>query len=135
MNVSTAINTMRGYFDTQWASATSILWGDDDPAAVPNDNTWVRFNIMHSEGPQASMGDPGNNRFRRFGMITVQIFQKEGQYGTAAKVLAKDVIDIYAGTINSDIIYRNPILREVGNDGNGWYQINVITEFQYDELT
>jgi len=135
MNVSDGINTMRGFFSTQWASATPVLWGADDPSAIPNDNEWVRFNILFNEGPQATMGDPGNNRFRRFGNITVQIFQKEGKYGVRAKELAKDVMAIYTGTTDSDIIYRDPILREVGNDGNGWHQVNVIIGFQFDEIT
>lgn len=135
MNVQTAINTMRGFFSTQWGAKSTILWGQDDPTPIPNDDEWVRFNILHSEGPQVSIGSPGSNRFRRFGVITLQIFQKEGKYGTPALTLANDAMGIYTGTTDSDIIYRNPILREVGNDGHGWYQINVVINFQYDEIT
>lgn len=133
MNVLNGTNTMQGYFTSQWASATPIRY-PDDPRAVPNE-PWVRMIIKHDSGDQATMGDPGNNRFRRTGVITFQIFQQEGQYGTIAKSHAKDIMAIYTGTTNSDIMYINPILREVGNDGHGWYQVNVVVKFQYDEIT
>lgn len=133
MNVLEAITAMQGYFDTQW-SDTPILWGGDDPTKIPNE-TFVRFNILHNEGTQVTMGDPNNNRHRRFGTITIQIFQPEGAYGVEARTHAKNILSIYTGLVQSDIIYRNPILREVGNDGHGWYQINVVMNFQYDEIT
>jgi hypothetical protein len=65
----------------------------------------------------------------------VQIFQKQGSYGIAARELAENALALFTGIDNSSISYYNGTIREVGNDGRGWYQINVVTEFRYDEIT
>ena len=64
MDYKTAYTAIQGYFSTVWAGATEVLY-DDDPAPIPNAETWVRLNIRHTDGFQATMGDVGNNRFNR----------------------------------------------------------------------
>lgn len=121
------------YIKTGWGGAVPMFL-DDDPA-TPTTDEFARLNIRHNDGEQSSMGAPGNNRFRRFGVVTVQIFQKQGKFGADARELAENALALFAGIENSGITYYNSSVREIGNDGRGWYQINVITEFRYDEIT
>lgn len=130
---TTAWLSIADYFKTAWGGAVPLFLDDD--AATPDTNTWARLNIRHTDGEQATMGAPGSNRFRRFGIVTVQIFQKQGSYGIAGRELAENALAIFAGIENDAITYYNGSVREIGNDGRGWYQINVITEFRYDEIT
>ena len=130
---TTAWLSMADYFKTEWGVAVPLFLDDD--ADTPTTETWARLTIKHTDGGQVTMGAPGSNRFRRFGTITVQIFQKQGDFGIAARELAENALAIFAGVENDAITYYNGSVREVGNNGRGWYQINVITEFRYDEIT
>ena len=133
MDYKTAYTAIQGYFATAWAGATTVLY-DDDPAPTPNAETWVRLNIRHTDGFQVSMGDVGNNRFNRTGVIIIQIFQKQGQYGIAARDLAKNALQLFEGVTDNGVHYFDASVREIGADGHGWYQINVVANFRYDEL-
>jgi hypothetical protein len=130
-----AVKAMKAFFYTQWDNATPIIWGSDDVTTPPNDEPWIRFNINHSAGGQASIGSPTANRFRHIGFLTIQVFAPEGNYGILAKDLANAILELYQGTSDSDIDYYNVRVDEVGNDGYGWFQINIIADFRYDNIT
>jgi hypothetical protein len=123
------------YFETQWDSETPIILGNDDPRDTPDDSSFVRFNINHTTGNQASIGAPGANLFRNFGLIVIQVFNPQSNYGINVRDLSNDIIDFYKGTVDSDIHYYNARINEVGNDGNGFNQNNVVVEFYYDNIT
>ncbi len=131
---TTAWLSIADHFKTGWGN-TSTLVLDDEAQDAPDEKTFARLNIQHTNGNQATMGAPGSNRFRRFGLVTVQIFQKQGDFGISARELAENALALFAGVENDGINYYNGTIREIGNDGRGWYQINVITEFRYDEIT
>lgn len=132
---SDAITAMTSFFNTAWAGATTIIWGEDDNRSIPDNATWVRFNIRHAIGSQVTMGAPDANRFEQIGTVTIQIFQPEGQHGLDAQAKANTALDLYQGANIGGIHYYNARVREVGNDGNGWYQINVLTDFRYEQIT
>lgn len=132
---SESLTAMQKFFNAGWNSATTILWGKDDPAAVPDAVSWVRFNIEHNDGSQASIGSPTANRFRHIGIIIIQIFSKEGNYAKNNRVLVNSALALYQGVTAEGIQYYNVRANEIGNDGNGWFQTNVIVEFRYDDIT
>ena len=134
-NYVQAVTAMQSFFNTGWAGATPIRWGADDPSEPANGINWVRFGIRHNDGLQSTMGSPGSNRFRHIGIITAQVFTPEGSYGVDARALASDMLELYQGKEDSGIYYYNVRADEVGNDGFGWYQINVVIEFRYDNIT
>lgn len=131
---TTAWSAIADYIETQWADQTPLIV-DDFAVDVPNADAWVRLTIRHTDGNQSTMGSPGSNRFRRFGIVTMQIFQRQGEFGITARELAENALAIFTGAENSGIYYYNATVREIGNDGRGWFQINVISEFRYDEIT
>lgn len=134
-NYTDAFSFIQDYVNTGWGTAIPLILDDDENEPPDDKDTWARLNIRHNQGEQSTMGAPGSNRFRRFGFVTVQIFQKQGDYGIAARELAENALALFAGVENNGINYFNGTIREIGNDGRGWYQINVITEFRYDEIT
>lgn len=132
---TTAVSSMQSYFRTQWSSATAIYYDDDKDDTPDDGSTWVRFSIRHDDGGQASIGSPNNNRFRQNGILIISVFAKSGQYAIDAREKAEDVKQIYDGLENSGITYYNASIREIGSDGRGWYQINVVVSFRYDTIT
>jgi hypothetical protein len=77
------------------------------------------------------MGD--TRRFRRVGIIEVQIFTPAGSGTGLATQLADTVRDIFEGRTISGVIFRATSLTRVGVDG-AWMQHNASTPFQADEL-
>ena len=124
---------VRAFFKAQWGSGTDISW-PDDKFNPPNGESWVSFTMLIFDGYQASIGSPGNNRQRRTGQVVIQVFQPQGKGSTEARQLADDAVDIFVNQNVSGVIFRNVHARPVGNDGRGYYQINVVAPFYYDDL-
>lgn len=135
MNLDQAEAEIRDFFADGWASATEIAWPDME-FNIPDDATWVRFNCQENGGRQVAMGDPGNNRFRRFGIVTIQVFQPAGTASQDARTKAAAARDIFTGNQTSNgVVFYDVSAQQVGNDGNGFYQINIFAPFWYDEIT
>ena len=132
MNFSEATAVMRRYFADQWDNETDVAY--DDAEFTKPDDAWVRFSIKHNEGFQASAGDPGNNRQRREGILSVQVFAPEGDASKEARRLADLAADAFIGITHEGISFYDTNAREIGNDGHGWYQINVTVSFRYDRI-
>lgn len=134
MNFATAPASIRAFFATAWGSTTDVIY-DDQAKDIPNNAPWVRLSIRHIEGYQASMGDPNNNRYRRIGSVTAQVFVPQGGASVQASQLAQQAAEIFTGATYLGIAFSNTVAREIGADGKGFYQINVISEFRYDDIT
>lgn len=136
MNFSQAEAAMRAWFAGVWETPETISW-PDLKFTTPNDQIWARFDCKETDGSQVSMGSPNSNRFRQFGILTIQIFQPEDQGSTEARSKAADVLTALKGTQTAadGVTFFDVSGRQVGNDGNGFYQINVVASFYYDEIT
>lgn len=133
MNYKNAVAEMRKYFKDHWANLTPL--GFDDLKLEKADNvSFARLNIQHFLGFQASIGAPSGNMFRRAGVITVQIFVPEGTGSVEAREKAEFAQSAYIGQDTGEILYYDTTIVEVGNDGFGFYQINVKANFEYDTI-
>lgn len=141
MNLDQAESDIRKFFDAAWTVAfpvpnTPVISWPDIEFTIPEAQTWVRFNCQENDGRQVSMGDPGNNRFRRFGIVTIQVFEPQGNTGKDARVKAAAARDLFTGAqTTGGVTFYDVYARQIGNDGNGYYQINVFAPFWYDEIT
>lgn len=140
MNFVNAEKEIRQFFNTAWITAypsntPEIAWPDVD-FTIPDNETWVRFNCQESDGRQVSIGSPGSNRFRQFGIVTIQIFQPQGQGSADARAKAQTALEAFKGGVtDGGVHFYNVFGRQVGNDENGFYQINVVVGFWYDDIT
>lgn len=135
MNFNDATASIIAFFNAGWADLTPVAW-PDTAFITPEGQTWARVTIKHNEAFQASMGSPGSNRFRRNGIVIIQIFQPQGQASKDARAKADAAVDIFLGQTTSDgIIFSDVGAKEIGPDGAGWHQINVTASFRYDRIT
>jgi len=135
MDYKSARKELLEYFNTGWASATPVTVGNDAKYEPTEGQSWVRINIQHSTGFQSTMGDPSNNRFERQGIVTIQIFTPQGDFGVSASDLATDALKLYEGIESNGVFYYDAVVNEVGNDERGWHQVNVLASFRYNEIT
>jgi hypothetical protein len=136
MSYELAVKNIRKAFATAWGTTTKVAYDDvpDDTIPPSPAATWVRLNISHVDGYQASAGSPNSYRFRREGLINAQIFQPQGKDSIDARKKADLIIPIFQGRQISGITFFDVQAREIGNDGAGWYQINVLSKFYYDVI-
>lgn len=142
MNFDQAESDIRKFFDAAWTAAfpnpatpPTIAWPDIE-FTIPESQTWVRFNCQENDGRQVSMGDPGNNRFRHFGLVTIQVFQPRGEGSIDARDKATAALGAFMGAqTTGGVTFIDVSARQIGDDGHGFYQINVLAPFWYDEVT
>lgn len=141
MSFTAARKSITKFFATGWDDETPVAYDDvefgipeiDD--ADPAASTWVRLQIQHFDAYQASVGSPGSNKFRRNGLITAQIFAAEKQAALDALAKGDMIVSLFQGKSRFEgVIFSNVRLKEIGPDGEGWFQVNVKIDFEFDDL-
>lgn len=135
MGYAATESTIRSRFATLWASArpTVRIFHDNagNDVQPPQNAAWVRLTILPGTSQQVEMGRL--RRWRRVGVVTVQIFVPAASGTGLATELSDSVIQIFEGITVSGVIFRATSLNRVGLDG-AWLQYNATTPFQADEL-
>ena len=131
------------HFTTAWNLATPpvpLLLYDDKTRDLPTNAPYARITIKHNVSSQVTIGAPksqgGNGvRYRRVGIVTVQVFEISGDGLTGADVLVDLALDAFEGekTGLDRIEFRNANAEEIGEDGP-WFHTNVTAEFVYDRV-
>jgi len=144
----TARDEMLALFRVAWeanspalngGTAPRIYWQRNEVAEADkpqSDEAWARVTVQHNEAGQRTLGQTGNRRFDRVGVITVQVFtsQKEDPDGSVLEALGIIARDAFEGnTTSSDVWFRNVRLQETDPD-DPWWQLNVLADFSYDDI-
>ena len=132
LNEIEASSLIEQYFDTRWAARTPINWDNDN--ATPSGNH-VAFTIDHDRSSFHNLGNANGGRtYRREGLITVQVFTRQGTGTEDSRALAHQVQQILEGYRNSSLLLKAGVVRKIGEDGNGFWQANVDIPFEYLEV-
>lgn len=109
------------------------------PTGVETDSSmqrWVRVTVRYIPSVQASIGGV-KNRFRRFGLVTVQIFVAR-DIGDAHALeiidLLSDEADGFEGKTIDGVTYHELSPGEVVPNSGSWYQLNTSCMFYSDVL-
>lgn len=125
-------NEIRGRLKTVWGSTTPIAWPNDDFTPPNPPTNWIRLTINDGESHQLGLGAlPAVTRY--YGNIIVQIFTLQDKGDAPALILADSVKAVFHNWCGVAVSCRQAKIKTVGNDGNGWYQINVNIPFIRDE--
>jgi hypothetical protein len=119
-----------------WApTGLTMVWDDLESNIPVNEDSWARTTLSHTQGFQATLSnDLGSRKFRRLGLLIVQIFTPSSNGLSLSDNYSKLIIDAFEGkrTLNG-IWFKDVRLNEVGADGN-YFQSNVLVNFEYDEI-
>lgn len=114
------------YEDTEWK-------GRPDGALS---TAWLRVTIRHVEGEQHTLADASSKKlFCNYGVVTVQLFtpMRDNSGALVARRLAEVVKAAFEGVTTENVWFRSTRFNEVGREGT-WYQFNVVSDFQWDEM-
>ena len=131
-----ATDDILGIFKDAWDPTTYEAIYTNIAGEVPTGtDPWARATLQHVGGGQASLtGGLGTTRWNRTGFLTVQVFVPIGEGLSGAHNLAKIIADAFEGASTPNgVWFRNVRVNEVGPDGD-WYQVNVVVDFEYDEV-
>jgi len=139
--ITEARDEMFAVFRTAWlgdpaSASVPVMWPDVAAQKPPTSGAWARVTVQHNTGRQATLSNGvGQRRFRRTGVVTVQVFAPTGDGQEFSDQLATIAKNAFEGVTTSPgrVMFRDVRLREVGQDGN-FYQVNVLADFEYDEV-
>jgi len=135
MGYASDAQTIRERFEAQWTASSPVpatyTFGDVDGFTPPENEPYVVLHVLSGDQRQVGMGK--YRRFRRIGLVEVQIFVPAGSGDGVARELADSVTDIFEGRTVSGVIFRGTALNRVGVTG-AWVQWNCSTPFQSDSL-
>jgi hypothetical protein len=108
---------------------------NDDPIPPKEQQPWIRIKMEHTFGRQVTLANEiGQRRFRKFGVITVQLFCPLGSSLREPERLGILLNNALEGASTPhDVLFRNVRMNEEGSDGH-WFQVNVIADFEYDSV-
>ena len=131
------------HITTAWNAQTPPiprLLYDDKPRDLPPNNPYARVTVQHNTSTQTTLGGKpsqggAGRRFRRFGIVTVQVFTPFGDGLTSGDPLVDLLVDALEGedTGSDRVEFHNVSATEVGHNGV-WHQTNVTAEFRYDRV-
>lgn len=141
--IAVARDEILKHFTNAWNAQTPpipLLFYTDKHQDPPDDASYARIKVIHNIFDQVTVGGKiasggGGQRFRRFGIVTVQVFTISGGGQVASDVLGEVALAAFEGqsTGSDRIEFRNARINEIGQDGP-WFQVNVIAEFNYDKV-
>lgn len=127
-------------FRTEWladgiSAGVPLVFEDFDVDLSASTAPWARVTVRHATGRQASLSnEAGKRTFRREGTVFVQIFTPFGDGLSLSDSLANIAARAFEGKETPfHVWFRNVRLNEIGRDGH-WYNVNVLADYEYDEL-
>ena len=91
---------------------------------------WILFQLLHAEGEIAALGTTIN---RHVGVLGASIYfeTNRGRIRSTSKI-ADQILNFYQTVDVAGVRKYNPRKVAVGSDRQGWWQVNVLADFQYD---
>lgn len=132
--VETARDEMFALMRTAWGSRP-LVYDDLEENKPTGAEPWARITAKHFSGGQSTIArHGGKSRYARKGTLYINLFSKPGDGLRLLDPLAKIVLDAYEGkTTPSGVWFTKVRLHEQGVV-KGYYQIDVLASFSYDEI-
>lgn len=135
MKLDEARNVIYQRFKDQWGTTTKFTCDNEKFQQPPSPDTpWLRLVVRNIGGGQNTIGQKGDRRFRRKGLILIQVFTPVGKGLKSSDVYVEMLREIFEGESFGDRIdCGNADTREKGEDGEH-LQTNVEIVFDYDDI-
>ena len=107
----------------------------EDVDGSGNVKNWGRAAIQHIDGFQPTLvSDTGSRRFRRLGVVTVEIYSRQGLGFSTSDLATQAILDSMEGvTTAGGVIFTQVRPLELGATGP-WVKVNVLAAIEYDEV-
>jgi hypothetical protein len=113
-----------------------LVYDNKSQANEDTNLAWLRVTLKPVLGVQETLGQSGTRRFKRQGLLFIQIFTPLDKGMQASDHLADGIINFLEGgkTPTNNIPFNNVSPpQNMGNEGS-WQQVNIDAEFIYHTL-
>lgn len=117
-----------------------MRWQFVKEPATPETPSWLRSTLQHIDSDQTTLstnvGKPGQKRYTSYGLMYVQFLLSKADDESAmngdalAVLIQKEFRDKQS---QNAIVYRNIRILELPSE-NQYHRLNVVAEFEYDEV-
>ena len=126
---------LRDNFDSsiipiQYENVATLKKGTETIKDITTVKKFIRLNITSSGAEQVDIGGACD---RHYGIITVGIFVKAGMGSNISRKIADDIYYIFNRQSFNGILTRTSSIDSFPENEEGWYQVNVNTEFYRNE--
>jgi len=120
----------------------TIIWDNmgfnpaNDAVPVSSDDAqvsgkgWILFELLHAYGEIAALGTTMN---RHIGVLGASVYfeTNRGRIRSTAKI-ADQILNFYQTVDIPGVRKSSPRKVAIGSDRQGWWQVNVLANFEYD---
>jgi len=129
--VKPALATLLGY-------APKIIYqGVESSDKMPTDGLWIRASMVTVDESQATLRDDNGRRYNTDGIFFAQIFIPKvpvEMYDKGVKT-AEIIKNAYRGKQTESCIWFNRVrIQDNIPSESAWFRLNVVAEYQYDEI-
>jgi hypothetical protein len=127
MNYADIERVFQTEMEDKWTSTNVVAY---DNASIPTvKEPWVRMTLIPSDSETGSLG-PNPITFRN-GLLSLQVFTPLESGSRVAQQLADDFLAIFEHQQYENTLFTySGVATRIGDDGFGWYQLNVLLDFQ-----
>lgn len=141
-DMSQADKEMAELFRVPWEVTKGYIceWPNHKALDPAEDDIWARWNVDYVTGGQVTMAGPGQRKFRKGGLIYVNVYSPLGGGLTQARDASQVALFAYEGQRTpGDVWFRNVRIESEGHGrGTGgnksWWTTVVVAEFIYEHL-
>jgi len=114
---------------TQYPNETFNKPGENE---TPSDVIWARFTVIFGKEMRMDIGNAPLATYRTPGQLIVQFFAPLNTGSIAIKQVVDNFADVFRGWFGPTVTCREVTSKDIGEDANGWYQINATVTFKSD---
>lgn len=124
--------SIENFFNTNYTPPAGVdLFFENIPIPEQNNDPYIVLLVRDGTAFQGSMGGSVNNLFRNNGFAICEIRHLIDTGTNAALTIADDIANVFRAQQFDGITMLAPTIDRIG-DRNGWYQVNVLTNFRRD---
>lgn len=117
---------------TGWGSRTEWTF-ENENFKEPDDEFWIRFSVRNLSGNQISLGQKTQRKYRRFGIVFVQMFNPKRKGMKDIDVHAQYAISLFEGEQIDEVYFNDGSLVELPSDEK-WKPANLEINFDFEEI-
>lgn len=135
MSYAAADAEIRNRLIAIWAGATPIAWPNVSFEPPNPASPWIRFAVIDGDARILELGaNKIKTAHRMPGLIVIQLFDALQAGDGPIRTLADTAAAIFRNWGGATVQCFAATVKTIGDDGKGWYQVNVSIPFTRDEL-
>lgn len=115
-------------------AGTTCVYENEDWPLQDNPQTWVYVEIFGDVYAQASIGADANNLIRENGQFLAHVMVPTGTGSRAARVLAKQIVDLFVGQDIGGVIFARATIGagDPGRASGNYFAMTAAVDWQLD---